>query len=115
MIATRPITARNGHGAALTFSDGEDEIRKHIRENLAMGADLIKLFMTGGVSSTKGAGVAWYSYSPREVEVAVEEAHRNNKPVAVQSTAAPGPASASRPGWTRSSTANSWRPTTCAR
>ena len=90
LIATRPITARNGHGAALTFSDGEDEIRKHIRENLAMGADLIKLFMTGGVSSTKGTGVAWYSYSPREVEVAVEEAHRNNKPVAVHAHGGPG-------------------------
>jgi imidazolonepropionase-like amidohydrolase len=82
LVATRPITARNGHGAALTFSDGEDQIRRHIRENVAMGADLIKLFMTGGVSS-KGTAARWYAYSPREVEVAVEEAHRNNKPVAV--------------------------------
>jgi len=40
VIATRPITARNGHGAALTFSDGEDEIRKHIRENLAPWAPI---------------------------------------------------------------------------
>src|SRR5437588_388411 len=37
LVATRPITARNGHGAALTFSDGEDEIRRHVRENVAMG------------------------------------------------------------------------------
>jgi imidazolonepropionase-like amidohydrolase len=90
LVATRPITACNGHGAALTFSDGEDEIRKHIRENVAMGADLIKLFMTGGLSSRKGTGVTWYSYSPREVEVAVEEAHRNNKPVAVHAHGGPG-------------------------
>jgi imidazolonepropionase-like amidohydrolase len=88
-VATRPITARNGHGAALTFSDGEDEIRKNIRENVARGADLIKLFMTGGVSS-KGTAARWYAYSRREVEVAVEEAHRNNKPVAVHAHGGPG-------------------------
>jgi imidazolonepropionase-like amidohydrolase len=89
LVATRPITARNGHGAALTTSDGEDEIRRHIRENVARGADLIKLFMTGGVSS-KGTAARWYAYSRREVEVAVEEAHRNNKPVAVHAHGGPG-------------------------
>jgi imidazolonepropionase-like amidohydrolase len=89
LVATRPITARNGHGAALTFSDGEDEIRKHIRENVAAGADLIKLFMTGGVSS-KGTAARWYAYTPHEVQVAVEEAHRNDIPVAVHAHGGPG-------------------------
>lgn len=89
VVATRPITARNGHGAALTYSDGEDEIRKHIRENIAAGADLIKLFMTGGVSS-KGTASRWYAYSRHEVEVAVDEAHRNSKPVAVHAHGGPG-------------------------
>lgn len=89
LVATRPITARNGHGAALTFSDGEDEIRRHIRENIARGADLIKLFMTGGVSS-RGTAARWYAYSRHEVEVAVDEAHRNNKPVAVHAHGGPG-------------------------
>ncbi|HYM69959.1 MAG TPA: amidohydrolase family protein [bacterium] len=88
-VATRPITARNGHGAALTYSDGEAEIRKHIRENVAMGADLIKLFMTGGVSS-EGTAARWYAYSRHEVDVAVEEAHRNSKPVAVHAHGGPG-------------------------
>ncbi len=91
LIATRPITARNGHGAALTFSDGEEQIRRHIRENVAMGADLIKLFMTGGVSSKGTAAPARrYTYSSHEVEVAVEEAHRNTKPVAVHAHGGPG-------------------------
>jgi len=89
LVATRPVTARNGHGAALTFSDGADEIRKTIRENVAMGADLIKLFMTGGVSS-KGTAARWYAYSPLEVQGAVEEAHRNNRPVAVHAHGGPG-------------------------
>ncbi|HLW60334.1 MAG TPA: amidohydrolase family protein [bacterium] len=89
LVATRPITARNGHGAALTYSDGEDEIRKRIRENVARGADLIKLFMTGGTSS-KGTSTRWYAYTPHEVQVAVEEAHRNNKPIAVHAHGGPG-------------------------
>jgi imidazolonepropionase-like amidohydrolase len=89
LVATRPITARNGHGAALTYSDGEDQIRRHIRENIAAGADLIKLFMTGGVSS-KGTAARWYAYSRHEVDVAVDEAHRNNKPVAVHAHGGPG-------------------------
>ena len=89
LVSTRPITARNGHGAAITFSDGEQEIRKHIRENVAAGADLIKLFMTGGVSS-KGTAARWYAYSRHEVDVAVEEAHRNAKPVAVHAHGGPG-------------------------
>ena len=89
LVSTRPITARNGHGAALTFSDGEDEIRRHIRENVAGGADLIKLFMTGGVSS-KGTAARWYAYTPHEVQVAVDEAHRNGKPVAVHAHGGPG-------------------------
>jgi imidazolonepropionase-like amidohydrolase len=88
-VATRPITARNGHGAALTFSDGADEIRKHVRENVARGADLIKLFMTGGVSS-KGTAARWYAYSREEVQVVVDEAHRNSKPVAVHAHGGPG-------------------------
>ncbi len=88
-VAARPINASNGHGAALTLSDGEDEIRKHIRENVAAGADLTKLFMTGGVSS-KGTAARWYAYSRHEVEVCVDESHRNNKPVAVHAHGGPG-------------------------
>ena len=87
-VATRPITARNGHGAALTYSDGEAEIRTHIRENVAMGADL-KLFMTGGASS-EGTAARWYAYSRHEVDVAVEETHRNSKPAAVHAHGGPG-------------------------
>ena len=89
LVATRPITASNGHGATVTLSDGADEIRKHIRENVAAGADLIKLFMTGGISS-KGTTSRWYAYSREEVEVCVDESHRNNKPVAVHAHGGPG-------------------------
>lgn len=38
IITTRSITATNSHGAALTYSDGVDEVRKTARENLKAGA-----------------------------------------------------------------------------
>jgi imidazolonepropionase-like amidohydrolase len=81
LVSGRGIVASNGHGAAITVSDGEDEIRKHSRENLAMGADLLKAFVTGGVSSS-GKGLDYCSYSRKELAVIVEEAERVGKYVA---------------------------------
>src|SRR5262249_5164882 len=49
LIATRGITAGNGHGRAKSSFDGRDEIRRGARENLAHGADFLKIFATGGV------------------------------------------------------------------
>mgnify|MGYP001371619310 CR=1 FL=1 len=75
LVSSRGLVASNGHGVALTVSDGEDEIRKHARQNLARGADFLKLFVTGGVSSTSG-GLDFCSYTRNEIAVAVEEAER---------------------------------------
>lgn len=75
LVSGRGLVATNGHGAALTVSDGEEEIRRHARQNLAHGADLLKIFVTGGVSSTSG-GLDSCSYSSKEIAVAVEEAER---------------------------------------
>lgn len=75
LVSGRGIVASNGHGAAHTLSDGTEEIRKHSRQNLAKGADLLKLFVTGGISSS-GKGLDYCSYSSQEIAVAVEEAER---------------------------------------
>lgn len=80
-VATRALSATNGHGAALGTADGPEALRRAVRENLRDGADHIKIFMTGGVSST-GSDIDAYYYSREEVRVVVEEAHRAGVPVA---------------------------------
>ncbi len=75
LVATRSLTPSNGHGRALSAFDGVDEVRKGARENLYAGADFLKMFITGGVSSTRG-GFTAASYTREEVRAAVEEAER---------------------------------------
>ena len=52
-----------------------------MRANLKAGADHIKLFVTGGVSS-RGTDIYAYHYSREEIRAAVEEAHRAGRKVA---------------------------------
>jgi imidazolonepropionase-like amidohydrolase len=75
LCATRGITASNGHGRALSSFDGVDGIRRGVRENLQHGADHIKIFATGGVSSASTTLQA-AGYSREEIRAAVEEAER---------------------------------------
>src|SRR5215203_4966157 len=72
LVATRALSATNGHGAALGCADGPEPLRRAVRENLRNGADHIKIFVTGGVSST-GATIDAYYYSREEIRVVVEE------------------------------------------
>ena len=78
LCATRGITASNGHGRALSSFDGVDEIRRGVRENFQRGADHVKLFATGGVSSVS-TNLQASVYSREEIRAAVEEAHRVGK------------------------------------
>lgn len=89
LIATRAITPSNGHGRALSAFDGVDEVRKAARENLHAGADFLKLFVTGGVSSTRG-GLNAPSYTREEIRVAVAEAERAGTYVAAHAIGGPG-------------------------
>jgi imidazolonepropionase-like amidohydrolase len=90
IISTRMITQSNGHGRAGQAFDGVDEVRKAVRENLYHGADFIKLFITGGVSSTRGGGITAASYTSEEMRVAVEEAERVGTYVAAHAIGGPG-------------------------
>jgi imidazolonepropionase-like amidohydrolase len=88
IVATRGLTASNGHGHAKSAFDGVDEIRRGARENLARGADFLKIFATGGVAS--GTGLESAVYSPDEMRVAVEEAERKGTYVAAHAHGGPG-------------------------
>ena len=89
LVSTRALTPSNGHGRALSAFDGVDEVRKGARENLIAGADFLKMFLTGGVSSTRGSMNA-ASYSREEIRAAVEEAERAGTYVAAHTVAGPG-------------------------
>jgi imidazolonepropionase-like amidohydrolase len=90
IISTRAITQSNGHGRAISAFDGVDEVRKGARENLHAGAEFLKLFITGGVSSTRSGGLSASSYSREEIRVAVEEADRAGTYVAAHAIGGPG-------------------------
>ena len=81
LVSGTALSASHGHGAALGVADGVDEVRKAVRANLKAGADHIKLFVTGGVSS-RGTDIYAYHYSREEIRAAVEEAHRAGRKVA---------------------------------
>jgi imidazolonepropionase-like amidohydrolase len=89
LCATRGITASNGHGRALSSFDGVDAIRRGVRENFARGADHVKLFATGGVSSAATTLNA-PGYSREEIRAAVEEAERAGKYAAAHAHGGPG-------------------------
>lgn len=75
------LTPTNGHGHALTATDGEEAIRTRIRELVAAGAHQVKYFATGGVSSSSG-GLSHAPYTDAEVAAIVDEAHRQGVHVA---------------------------------
>lgn len=75
LVSGKGLVPSNGHGVAWTTTDGEEEMRKNARLNLAQGADQLKIFVTGGVSSENTA-LDYCSYSRKEIATAVEEAER---------------------------------------
>jgi imidazolonepropionase-like amidohydrolase len=79
LVATRGIRAFHGHGFVGYPFGGIDQIQTVVRENLAAGADLIKIYITGTLCGPKG--IPSY-FSKEEIQAAVDEAHRVSIPVA---------------------------------
>ncbi|HET8569016.1 MAG TPA: amidohydrolase family protein [Candidatus Limnocylindria bacterium] len=76
LAAGRGVTTTGGHGLEIArMADGEDEVRKAVREQLMDGARCIKLFSTGGVLG-EGARPEVSQFSAAETRAAVEEAHK---------------------------------------
>lgn len=96
LVSTFAIGATGGHADLTGFNpnidwkynkdftgvaDGENEIRKRVRNNVKWGADWIKVSATAGVlSEEESAGAPQYSLD--ELKVVVEEAHRWGRKVA---------------------------------
>ena len=75
VAAGRGVTTTGGHGLEVgRIADGPDEVRKAVREQVAAGAKVIKLFSTGGVLGG-GAPPEVSQYTPEETAAAVAEAH----------------------------------------
>jgi imidazolonepropionase-like amidohydrolase len=71
------------------LTDGPEDLRRLTRRNLRAGADLIKLFISGGMG-TKPV-YTWYAYySEEEIRAAVNEAARIDIPVAAHVIGGPG-------------------------
>jgi imidazolonepropionase-like amidohydrolase len=82
LSAGKVVCMTGGHGWFFgDESDGPDEIRKHVRQNLKRGADWIKVIATGGVLSP-GVEIGSSQLDPDELEMAVREAHKAGRRVA---------------------------------
>ncbi len=68
-------------GPASGIADGVDEVRRAVRQQIKLGADVIKVCATGGVLS-QGDGVGNAQMTADELRVAVEEATRADRRVA---------------------------------
>ncbi len=85
------LTISGGHGWN-TFArqvDGPNEVRRAVREQFRAGARSIKIVATGGVL-TPGVSVDFTSFTPEEVEAAVDEAHKWGHPITAHAIGATG-------------------------
>ena len=87
LVATRGVRAPHGHGFVGYPFSGIENIRQAVRENLAAGADLIKIYLTGTLRGSKG--ITHY-FSREEIKTLVDEAHRVSVPVATHCIGGPG-------------------------
>jgi imidazolonepropionase-like amidohydrolase len=91
------VTGGHGHGLFALEVDGADPLRKAIRQQVAAGARAIKVIATGGVL-TPGIKVDVTAFTLEELEAAVDEAHKWERPVAAHAHGASGIANAVRAG-----------------
>jgi imidazolonepropionase-like amidohydrolase len=81
-----------------TYANNPAELVTAIREQLKEGADFIKIYETGPDVVRDGRFSTIYQYTEAELKVAIEEAARSGKRVAVHATGEPGTLYAARAG-----------------
>ena len=78
----QPITITGGHTWYLGGeADGEDALRRKVREMVKLGADFIKVMASGG--GTVGTASWLPSFRPEELAAITDEAHRMERKVAM--------------------------------
>lgn len=81
-----PLTITGGHGRPFGGEcDGEDGVRRVVRQQVSIGAQFIKVLGSGG--GTPGSLPDYPSFSPRELAAIVETAHSLGRKVTVHCTA----------------------------
>jgi imidazolonepropionase-like amidohydrolase len=82
LLCGQPITITGGHTWPLGGeADGEDGVRRKVREMAKLGADWIKVMGTGGGTANT---MSWLpSFRPQELAAIVDEAHRLARKVTV--------------------------------
>jgi imidazolonepropionase-like amidohydrolase len=81
-----------------TYANNASELVTVIRQQVKEGADFIKIYETGPDSLRDGHFSTPYQYSEAELSVAVQEAARTSKGIAVHATGEPGTLYAARAG-----------------
>jgi imidazolonepropionase-like amidohydrolase len=83
------LSPPGGHGSAGAGVSGVEDLRAAVRRNAEKGADHIKMFTTGGVSST-GTALDRSNYSAEEIAATIDEAGKYGLPVSAHAHGGPG-------------------------
>lgn len=78
------ITGGHGSEAGVVYADGPDELAKAVRKQISLGADWIKILISGGIA-TDGGAIAEALMTPEEINAVVDAAHRFGVKVAAHS------------------------------
>ena len=78
------ITAGHGSESGRLYADGPVELVKAAREQVSLGADWIKILISGGIA-TDGGAIAEALMTPEEIAAVVDAAHRFGVKVAAHS------------------------------
>jgi imidazolonepropionase-like amidohydrolase len=78
------ITGGHGSEAGVTYADGPDELVKAARKQISLGADWVKILISGGIA-TDGGAIAEALMTPEEITAVVDAAHRFGAKVAAHS------------------------------
>ena len=91
LCAGRGICITGGHGWHIVGreADGPDDVRKAVREQIKAGADVIKLFATGGVM-TPGVDPNSAQLTLEEVRAGIEEARKAGRRTAAHAAGTDG-------------------------